>query len=206
MQMTLFSRPKETLPAPDLRPVFIEQLPQIQADNLLEFCRRLKWQQNAINMRGKTIQLPRMEYIAGDLGAYYKYGNVQLNAEPWPNELECLARRMENVAGLRSGYFGMVIGNHYSSGRQHIGWHADDAKTIGPDPAIVSISLGQSRKFQARIGRDGPIQSYQMDHGSVLFMPAGMQAHWKHRLPQDLKAFGLRINLTFRPFHRAGGS
>ena len=46
--------------------------------------------------------------------------------------------------------FNSCLLNHYRSGNDCVGWHADDETLYGKDSTICSVSLGQARDFQLR--------------------------------------------------------
>ena len=172
-------------------------LPLEDADRLLELSKILSWQQNTIQVRGQEIRLPRKEIMFGDLGTGYQYLGVALKSDPWTEWLQELREKVEAVTGYR---YQMVIGNLYRSGADHIGYHADDSPEIGSDPAIASVSLGASRRFQVRNNATGETQSFDLGHGDLLVMHPGCQTTHKHRLVKTQKQVGIRINWTFRPY------
>jgi alkylated DNA repair dioxygenase AlkB len=103
-----------------------------------------------------------------------------------------------------TGYdFAIAIGNRYLDGNHSIGWHADQEKSMGVDPAIASISLGSVRRFslkpKPRSGVSGQIEHFDLEHGSLLLMLPGCQTTHIHQLAKTQKQVGERINWTFRP-------
>lgn len=173
-----------------------------EADLLLGHCQGLDWQQNQIRMLGKQMQVPRLETIYGDKGCDYLYsGSVLLQPKPWTEELGDVLERIESHTGHK---FNIVIGNLYRNGQDSIGWHSDSEPSMGHNPAIASLSLGASRKFQIRPKKGGAIADYWLEHGSLISMRPGCQQTHKHQLPKSTLLLGTRINLTFRP-HLMGG-
>ena len=73
---------------------------------------------------------------------------------------------------------------------------------MGIFPAIASLSLGATRKFQIRKKTGGEITNYWLEHGSLLVMHPGCQESWKHQVPKTNSPVGQRVNLTFRPHIR----
>ena len=46
--------------------------------------------------------------------------------------------------------FNGVLLNRYRTGRDGMGWHADDEPEFGDEPVIASVSFGGRRTFQLR--------------------------------------------------------
>lgn len=167
-----------------------------EADALLQHSQSLPWRHNTIKMYGKEIPLPRREIMFGDAGCSYQYNGVTLEALPWTPELQALREKVEAATGYR---YQAVIGNLYQDGGDHIGWHSDDSAEMGDSPAIASISLGATRRFSVRDKTTKKTQSFDLQHGSLLFMPPGYQSTHLHKIHKTTKPVGLRINWTFRP-------
>ena len=70
----------------------------------------------------------------------------------------------------------------------------------GDTDFIVSMSLGETRKFQLRHKTDHtiPVISLNLKPGSLVIMKGGMQKNWLHRIAKSTNPMGPRINLTFR--------
>ncbi len=103
---------------------------------------------------------------------------------------------------------------YYRSGRDCIGWHADDERDLGNAPTILSLSLGATRDFQLR-HREAFPQAGQparrpelqtvtipLGSGSLLSMHDPTNKYWKHQLPKrggsKAATIGARLNLTWR--------
>jgi len=172
----------------------------LEADQLLHYSQALDWQHSHFPRFGKPIPLPRLKVLFGDSESMiYTYsGSVALQAKPWPPFLTQLRIRVEAATRYR---YQMVMGNQYRDGQDSMGYHADDEPTLGPHPAIASISLGASRTFRVRpkTGRK-PSYAYSLNHGDLLLMQPGCQAQWVHAIPKSSKSCGVRVNWTFRPY------
>ncbi|QIR37220.1 alpha-ketoglutarate-dependent dioxygenase AlkB [Tolypothrix sp. PCC 7910] len=192
IQMSLFNELTPVLPVT----YYPEFLSQEEAGVLYQHCLKLQWQQNQIKMVGKTLLVPRLEYIYGDEGCEYLYSkSVLLKPLPWTEALAELRNRITALTGYK---FNIVIGNQYRSGQDSIGWHADNESSMGVNPAIASVSLGAERKFQIKpIG--GKPTDFWLEHGSLLLMHPGCQSTHLHQVPKTKKLVSTRINLTFRP-------
>jgi len=104
--------------------------------------------------------------------------------------------------------------NYYRSGRDCIGWHADDEHDLGDAPTILSLSLGATRDFQFRhrevfpragqAARRPELQTVTLPlgSGSLLIMRDPTNKDWKHQLPRrggsKAALIGVRLNLTWR--------
>ncbi|BAZ39382.1 2OG-Fe(II) oxygenase [Calothrix sp. NIES-4101] len=169
-------------------------LPRDKADKLYEYCKTLKWEQNRSSRF--AVPNPRLECMYGGKG--YEYSGITLQSNRWTAELYNLASEIVE----RTGYsFHCCIGNLYRDGNDSIGWHADKDLSMGENPAIASLSLGQMRLFQIKSNqKDAKIQQIWLEHGSLLIMHPGMQSTHVHRVPKVTRGWcGERINLTFRP-------
>jgi alkylated DNA repair dioxygenase AlkB len=200
MQIALFDKQKPI--GEDCPPIvlILKFLGYTDAYRLKQLClEQMDWQQNEIRMYGKPIPLPRLEAIAAKKQLTYTYsGSVKLEAKALPPFLAELMREVERES---KALFDLVIGNHYKTGSQYIGWHADKEPLMGDRPTIASISLGAERKFQLRRkGKGTQIFDYNLPHGSLLIMNEGCQQEWIHQLPASNKVMSDRVNLTFRPW------
>lgn len=156
-----------------------------------------RWQHNEIKMFGRGIMLPRLEAIYG--GHDYQYSGVLLKSLPW-SDVPFLAELRDRIESLTGFSFDLVIGNQYRSGSDHIGYHADDDKSLGPNPAIASVSLGATRKFQIRPnGKGTQAVTWELRHGDLIVMLPGCQQDFKHRICKTSAPTGVRVNWTFRP-------
>ena len=154
----------------------------------------LAWARDSIRMYGRSIPVPREECLYGeDLRYQYRGGLVE--ALPWPDLLLEARNRIEKLSGFR---FNFAVGNRYLTGRDSIGWHADDFPQIGERPAIASLSLGGVRTFKLKNKCSGQTFDYRLESGSLLIMLPGCQADWLHAVPKTKRPVGERINWTFR--------
>lgn len=157
----------------------------------------LDWQQREILMFGRRCPQPRLVAWHGEPEARYRYSGLQLEPLPWTPTLIRLRQRVEALCGLG---FNSVLANLYRDGRDHMGWHRDNEKELGPSPTLASLSLGAQRSFQLRPlhGERRAIHRLPLGHGSLLLMAGDTQQHYQHRLPRQAGLQQARINLTFR--------
>ncbi|MDO2947142.1 alpha-ketoglutarate-dependent dioxygenase AlkB family protein [Aeromonas simiae] len=157
----------------------------------------LPWRQYSLRLFGREVRQPRLTAWASD--ADYRYSGLILPATPWPDELARLRDRVQATTGQR---FNSVLLNYYRDGQDCIGWHSDDEVSLGPQPAIASLSLGATRRFLLRRRTDhGERHELRLNAGDLLLMGPGIQEAWQHALPRQRQLTQERINLTFRLLH-----
>jgi len=153
------------------------------------------WEQQEINVYGKTHLQPRLVAWYGDAGASYTYSGLTLQPTPWIDPIVEIKMVCEAIAGTT---FNSVLLNLYRDGEDTVGWHSDDEPTLGRDPVIASVSLGAMRRFDLRHKVTKETVKAPMPAGSVLLMSGRLQAEWSHQVPRTKKVGSPRINLTFR--------
>ena len=172
----------------------VGQIPELheqwlpEPDGWFHWCRdALTWQQEWIQLFGQRRRVPRLVYWAGDAGLNYRYSGTDHPCSGWPVALEPLRSWVAEQADLAANF---VLMNRYRTGKDSMGWHADDEPELLGD--VCSISLGASR----RLLLDTPAErlALTLRHGSVIRIPR----HWRHAVPKTSQPVGERINLTFR--------
>ncbi|CAJ1331238.1 unnamed protein product [Effrenium voratum] len=95
--------------------------------------------------------------------------------------------------------------NLYEDGTQMVGWHADDEDLFqgkSKDIRIISLSLGATRHFELELNWPAPEEvlgaKQQLADGDICTMEGMTQKHYMHRVPEEEKPIGQRINLTWR--------
>jgi alkylated DNA repair dioxygenase AlkB len=169
--------------------------PAARAALLQELLRLDSFQQNEIVLFGKKIKVPRLEAYYALNGEQYGYSGQQLKAEKFPTFLDELRLKVQKRTGNK--YNALLI-NYYRDGQDSNGWHADNEKTLGPNPSIASISLGAERTFELKHLSTGQKKSVLLADGSLLHMHGPLQHHYKHQLPKKRALTEARLNLTFR--------
>lgn len=153
------------------------------------------WQHDEVVIFGKRIVTARKVAWYGDAGFSYSYSGTTKQPIPWTPEL----RELKAIAEERTGaIFNSCLLNLYHDGREGMGWHSDDEKSLVRDGCIASMSFGAERKFSFRHKRTRETVSLLLEDGSLLVMAGTTQTHWHHQLPKSAKASVPRINLTFR--------
>lgn len=116
---------------------------------------------------------------------------------PWTPELLRLKEKIELFTGCK---FNALLINLYRDGQDGVGWHCDKEERLGKDPAIASLTFGQTRPFQMRnlYNQTLPKLEIPLHHGTLLLMHGTTNTFWQHQIPKTLKSVLPRINLTFR--------
>ena len=153
------------------------------------------WQHDEVVIFGKHIITARKVAWYGDAGLSYTYSGTTKQALRWTPELG----ELKAIAETRSGVvFNSCLLNLYHDGREGMGWHSDDEKSLVRNGCIASMSFGAERKFSFRHKRTRETASVMLESGSLLLMAGETQTHWHHQLPKSAKVTAPRINLTFR--------
>lgn len=155
----------------------------------------LAWHGEEIPLFGRRVAVPRLLCWYGDPGAVYRYSGVSHEPLPWHEVLADLRTRIEAFSGHA---FNAVLCNRYRTGRDSMGWHADDEPELGERPFIASLSLGAERLFRIRHRRTARTLDVPLRDGDLLLMGGDLQSHWRHSIPKTARPCGERINLTFR--------
>ena len=169
----------------------------VDADRLLDDIDETTiWDQETFKMYGKEMPIPRLTAWYGDPGKSYKYSKISMDPRPWTPPLLEIKSHIETETRVE---FNSVLLNLYRNGNDGVLWHSDDERELGNEPAIASVSFGESRRFQLRHRDDSNLRrDIELTHGSLLLMRGATQLHWEHQVPKTARRVGPRINLTFR--------
>lgn len=155
------------------------------------------WQQESINLYGKRQLQPRLTAWYGEYGvsADGGYERVYQTVDFTPR-LQALKLAIEKLTGYR---FNCVLANLYRDGQDSVGYHADNERILGINPAIASYSLGETRRFLLKHNRNKTQKvACELQHNSLILMHGDLQHHWQHSITKTKRAVSPRINLTFR--------
>lgn len=170
---------------------FPDLFPEISLETLHA---AIPFEQRQVKVYGKTYDQPRLTKWFGP--EPYTYSGLTWPKCAMPKMIGEICERVEQKLGTR---FNSVLANFYRGGYDHIHWHSDDEALFGMNPEVASLSFGLTRAFEMRRKADHKDKlKFLLEHGSLLFMPAGTQREWQHRLPKAEGLVGARINLTFR--------
>ena len=200
MVRELFAENNENFPLPlkdsevYFYPCFLQRK---EADIYFEQIRKNSpWQQDSIKIFGKVHRQPRLTALFANNAKSYSYSGLTMSSHPFQDELEKIKNRIKQNLNLD---FTTCLANYYRTGKDSMGWHADDEKELGRDPVIASVSLGEQRMFHLKHKKDSNLRfKINLSHGSLLLMMGTTQHHWLHSIPKTSRPIGPRINLTFR--------
>lgn len=170
-----------------------------------------------VMVRGDTVIETKRKYsFHGEYDYAYAGANHKPSTfTPTLNEIkELVEKRLPHN-------FNAVLCNYYDTDDTQMGYHADKEQELGDNPIIVSINLGQTRRFSFRYRRDLGLElptthrvaEFELTHGSLLIMGEDCQRYFEHSLLKKDKSnkdavWPDRINLTFRkvlaPEHQIG--
>lgn len=186
-------------------------LSRSEADALLEQTAGAKsWARSPITLYGKSVLQPRDTAYFGT--KRYSYSNERREPTAWEEDppastaLNVLRVKIEQFLGLPKDFFNVALCNKYNSGEDYMGYHADNEKSLGPEPLIASVSIGAERRFLLRpnvaagLGPNAHKTEYVLRHGSLLVMKGRVQQCYKHALPKVAlsKCNEVRLNFTYR--------
>lgn len=162
-----------------------------------KLAQEIQWQQDYINFYGRVNPIPRLTAWYGDEGKSYSYSGIKMNPHVWIKTLLLIKNLIEPICQAK---FNSVLLNLYRNGKDSNAWHSDNEKSLGKNPIIASVSLGETRKFCLKLrDKNNPIkQDILLTHGSLLLMAGETQQYWLHQIPKTKKVVKPRINLTFR--------
>ena len=168
----------------------------MDADALMErLLEDSAWRQDRITVYGKPYLQPRLSAWYGDVA--YRYSGITLAPTAWTPLLQDIRSRVEDITGER---FNSVLLNYYRDHNDSMGMHSDDEPSLGPQPAIASLSLGGPRRFLLRPDAASRSIPIELEHGSLLVFDPAI----RHSLPRCVSAEP-RVNLTFRHIIRRDG-
>lgn len=186
-------------------------LTKLEADELLQATVDARsWARTPVTFFGKKVLQPRDTAFFGT--KLYTYSDERRQPTGWQDDppastaLHELGHRIETALGLPTEWFNVILANRYHNGRDFMGWHSDNERSLGDEPIIASISIGAQRRFLVRLRAayhtgDTPEKiEYVLEHGSLLVMSGKMQSFYQHSLPKVAlsKCNSLRLNFTYR--------
>jgi alkylated DNA repair dioxygenase AlkB len=183
------------LPFADGELGWLAQLPLPDANEamLARLIAETDWRAETITVFGRAHLQPRLTAWHGEKA--YRYSGLHLAARPFTPLLHAVRVAVEAATGRR---FNSVLLNYYRDGRDSMGMHADDEAELGPEPAIASLSFGQTRQFILRHKSTKETVKLPLTSGSLLLMAGRTQQCWHHGINKSSRALGPRVNLTFR--------
>lgn len=142
------------------------------------------WQQRERRMYDRNVLEPRL--VAAWQGA----------------ELASLPDRLREVRDVVSERYGVdfdsVLVNLYRDGRDGVAWHGDTVRKRLDEAVVVTVGLGERRRFLLRPGSSGPpAVRLTSGQGDLVVMGGRAQHDWQHTVPKATRA-GARMSVTMR--------
>ncbi|GAF57420.1 alkylated DNA repair protein [Psychrobacter sp. JCM 18902] len=155
-------------------------------ENLLT---ELPWQSDIVTLFGKTHVTTRQIVWMGDHDVSYHYSGQTRRAIPWSKQMLHVKRHIEqqlSSSGINVDFNSCLL-NHYPSGEDGMGYHADDEKELGAQPIIASLSLGARRKFVFKHKtirqKNKPVKvELYLESGQLIVMHGDTQDFWMHTI------------------------
>ncbi|XP_061534279.1 alpha-ketoglutarate-dependent dioxygenase alkB homolog 3 [Phycodurus eques] len=153
----------------------------------------LPWSQKTNVRQGEAYAEPRLTCWFGELPYTYAHSTMAANTKWHPLLLRLRAAVAEAIPG-GSDRFNSLLCNLYRDGHDGIGWHSDDEASLGHQPVIASLSLGDNRVFGLR--KNPPPEEngdytyaerikVPLGHGTLLLMEGAMQDDWQHQVAKE---------------------
>ena len=160
----------------------------------------LPWQADIVTLFGKTHITNRQIVWMGDKDLSYHYSGHARQSIPWSDTVFHVKQYIENQLAKIGicAEFNSCLLNHYPSGSEGMGYHADDEKELGAQPIIASLSLGATRKFVLKHKKTQDKVELYLESGQLIVMHGDTQNFWKHTITKTKKVNDGRISLTFR--------
>jgi len=171
--------------------------PEVDAHQWFErLMQNVAWEEKVISMYGRQVNVPRLSAWYADTHKNYSYSGNLHTPISWIPELLSLKQAVESRTGEK---FNSVLCNLYRDGQDSVAWHSDDEPELGQEPAIASLSFGETRVFKLRRADDHQQKfDIELPTGSCLLMRGKTQQAWQHQIAKSSKPLRARINLTFR--------
>jgi len=163
------------------------------ADQLFKQLMSINWLQPA--------GMPRSTCFMSDCQCPYGYSRHSIDATPWHEPLRDIVRNIARALNLNLQNMKICANlNLYEGSLQSVDWHSDNEPMFGPEPTILSISLGGSRNFCVRpLNNLSNVLTYRLDHGDVSIMSGTLQQTHQHKVPKEwYHDSSVRINITAR--------
>ena len=93
------------------------------------------WRHEEIQVWGKLYKQPRLSAWHGE--ASYRYSGKTFHPLPFTALQLHIKQAVERATGRE---FNSVLLNYYRDQRDSMGFHADDERELGPEPAIASVA------------------------------------------------------------------
>lgn len=151
------------------------------------------------------VTTPRLTWVAGfHQDDFYP---LSLPQKIFPNKIPTFLNELKDlVESQTSKSFNYILFSLYRDGDDSISPHSDDEKFLGPDPTIVSLTVGQQRDFVLTSKATREKEIFKLSHGDLFIMQNNCQKDYLHSVPKTKDMLKPRISLTFRNALTEAGS
>jgi len=180
----------------------------IESNELYNYFLNCEWRTQKIKMCGRWVEQARQTFAYSKKGETYTYSGLTMNPVKYDEKIEFIQKKIKNLCNQECDYY---LCNKYNNLKNYISEHSDDESDLDKNSSIVSISLGQRRRFVIKIPKHlstenprKPILIINMNHGDIIEMCSGFQSRYTHSVPRMTKfeqkkiTHEYRINLTGR--------
>jgi alkylated DNA repair dioxygenase AlkB len=150
---------------------------------------------HTILMHGRLVKTPRFQRA---YGADYHYTGNTNRALPVPAAVEgfhawCREAIDPRLNGILLNWYDGQLG-HY------VGRHRDSTANMIEGAPIVTISLGEGRRFRLRPWKAKGKVDFAAEDGTLFVLPYATNLAWTHEVPASKRLTGRRISITLRAF------
>jgi len=179
-----------------------------EGNKMYEYFNKLDWRTQEVKIVGRWVKQARETFAYSRDGRTYTYSGLKIHPQPYDDMIHFVQKRIKNLCNQECDYY---LCNRYNNIKNYISEHSDDESDLDKNSSIVSISLGQKRRFVIRIPKKKttenprkPVLVVEMKHGDIIEMCNGFQSKFTHSVPKITKmekkniTHDYRINLTGR--------
>ena len=170
-------------------------IPPVDAIKLCEKLRKeVPWHNDIVTVRGKDYPQHRRTYACGEFAMIHEYSGTKIPVEVWIPEVKEIRNKVQRELDIN---FNSCLLNEYMDGMSYISYHSD-REAMGPNNAVVTVSLGGSRDFYFKYkGEPHETIKTTLHNGDLVLMYGNTQKLWTHSIPKRVHA-DYRISLTYR--------
>jgi alkylated DNA repair dioxygenase AlkB len=179
-----------------------------EGNEMYDHFNTLDWKTQEVKIVGKWVKQARETFAYSKNGKTYTYSGLKIQPQLYDNMITFVQNRIKKLCNQQCDYY---LCNRYNNIKNYISEHSDDESDLDPKSSIISISLGQKRRFVIRIPKNKttenprkPVLIIEMKHGDIIEMCSGFQSRYTHSIPKITKTekknitHDYRINLTGR--------
>lgn len=161
-----------------------------------------EWNYYKSPYQGGKYNVPRGMICLADKGIKeYRYNNIRIPAINWDKttiESYIKVRKIRDKIQRKLDIeFDSCLLNYYKDGNDYVAYHGDK-EALGEDNAVVTVSLGQTRKFYLKSNTTKEVTKVFLETGDMVLMRGDTQKDYQHTIPKETTIKEGRISLTFR--------